>query len=290
MKIRNRLSKIIVMLLMMTLLVPSTLPANKAVSVQAAEKIKLSEKSLILNPGDTDILQVKGTKKKVTWTSSDSTIATVSNKGIVVAIKAGNTIITAQVSNKKLICIVVVMPPENKYVTTAPFKAKEIDFGNVSSVIPKDWTYSIINSKSGSSLYYINPSSMDLTQDDYTGITLTIIKTGINAPAYDSIKDSLSQKYTIENLEASFKTDKYKVTITDLEQSDLTTAMGTAYTAKCNVNYSDDTKTVTQKMIFYNLYFGKYFIVLGVINANNAITPDVNQVAEYILNSLQIKK
>lgn len=290
MKIRNRFNKVIVMLIMMTLLVPSTLPVNKTIPVQAAEKIKLSEKTLILSPGDTDILQVKGTKKKATWTSSDSTIVSVSNKGIVVAKSIGKAVITAKVSNKKLTCTVAVMGTENPYVGTAPFTAKQIDFGNVSSVIPKDWTYSIINSESGSKLYYINPTSMDLNKDDYTGITLSIVNSGINAPAYDTVKEYFSQKYTIENLETALKTDKYKVSVTDLEQSDLTTTLGTAYTVKLNANFSDDTKSFTQKMVFYNLYFDQYFIVLGVVNVGNTVTPDISQVAVYMLNSLQVNK
>lgn len=283
---RNKCYKILGILLMMTLMLSSVLPVNQAIPVQAAEKIKLTQKSLTLKPGDTKSLQVKGTKKKVTWKSSNTKVVTVSSKGVLKTKKAGKAVITAKVDSKKLTCNVVVKSPVNKYVTSAPFDAKEIDFGSVKSVMPKDWTYTA----NASGTYYINPSSMDISQEDYTGITLQIVQAGVNVPTYDVVKDLMSQYYTVEKLEDAFKSENSKVTVTDLETSDVSTTWGTSYTVKCNVNYSDDTKTVTQKMVFYNLYFDQYFISLAVVNAGNTVTPDVNQVGEYLLNSLQIEK
>ena len=44
-------------------------------------KAKISKKSVTITKGKTYTLKVKGTKKKVKWTSSKKSVATVSKKG-----------------------------------------------------------------------------------------------------------------------------------------------------------------------------------------------------------------
>ena len=59
-------------------------------------------------------LRVKGTKKKVKWSSSKKSIATVSKKGKVRAKKAGKTVITAKVGSKNLKCRITVKKAAKK--------------------------------------------------------------------------------------------------------------------------------------------------------------------------------
>lgn len=68
-----------------------------------------------------EILPENTTDKEITWTSSNKTIATVSPKGVVKAIAAGNTIITATTSNgvKKTYPVCVAVSPQTFRVTAS---------------------------------------------------------------------------------------------------------------------------------------------------------------------------
>lgn len=72
------------------------------------EAPKISKTSISLTVGGKYTLKITGTKQKVTWSSSNKAVATVSGKGIVVAKKAGTTKITAKVGTKKYTCSVSV--------------------------------------------------------------------------------------------------------------------------------------------------------------------------------------
>lgn len=71
-------------------------------------KVKLNKKTLKLKKGKTAKLSVKGTKKKVKWSSSDTSVAKVSKKGKVKAVDVGTATITAIVGSKELECEVTV--------------------------------------------------------------------------------------------------------------------------------------------------------------------------------------
>lgn len=74
----------------------------------SAASIQLNKKNVTLTVGQSTTLKVKGTTKKVTWTSSDKKVATVTKKGKVVAKQQGKATIYAKVAKKKLKCKVVV--------------------------------------------------------------------------------------------------------------------------------------------------------------------------------------
>lgn len=76
--------------------------------VEAAQKIKISKKKAALFIGETLKLKVKGTSKKVKWSSNKKSIASVSSKGKVKAKKTGVATITAKVGNKRYKCKVTV--------------------------------------------------------------------------------------------------------------------------------------------------------------------------------------
>ncbi len=74
----------------------------------AASKVKMSKTSMKLYVAQTASLKVKGTKKKVKWSSNNKSIASVSG-GKVTAKKAGNAVITAKVGKKTCKCNVTVL-------------------------------------------------------------------------------------------------------------------------------------------------------------------------------------
>lgn len=86
----------------------------------ASAAVKLSEKKITLTVGKSKTLKVKGTKKKVKWSSSKKSVATVSSKGKVTAKKKGTATITAKVGNKKYKCTVTVKTKKTK---NPPFKS-----------------------------------------------------------------------------------------------------------------------------------------------------------------------
>lgn len=75
---------------------------------KAASKVTISRKSAVVLKNKTLQLKVRGTSKKVTWSSSSSSVAKVSGKGKVTAKKAGTATVTAKIGNKKYQCKVTV--------------------------------------------------------------------------------------------------------------------------------------------------------------------------------------
>ena len=67
-------------------------------------KVKINKKVLSLEVGQSRNLKITGTSKKVKWSSSDKSVATVSKKGSVKAIAPGSATITAKVGKKKYTC------------------------------------------------------------------------------------------------------------------------------------------------------------------------------------------
>ena len=87
-----------------------TVLAMTAMVTYAAPKI--SKKKVTLLTGQKITLKITGTKKKVSWSSSKRSVATVTKKGKVTARKKGKATITAKVGTKKLKCVVTVEAPK----------------------------------------------------------------------------------------------------------------------------------------------------------------------------------
>ena len=77
-------------------------------AVNAAPRMRLNKTAVTLIQGKTVKLRVIGTKRKVTWKSSNKKIAKVNKKGVVKALSPGKCTITAKVRGKKLKCKVTV--------------------------------------------------------------------------------------------------------------------------------------------------------------------------------------
>lgn len=81
----------------------------------ATKKIRLNAKTMTLQVGQKKTLKVKnaGKKAKLKWSSNKKSVATVSKKGVVKAVKVGNAVVTCKVTTKngkttKLTCKVAV--------------------------------------------------------------------------------------------------------------------------------------------------------------------------------------
>lgn len=85
----------------------------------ATQKTRLNAKTMTLQVGQKKTLKVKnaGEKAKLKWSSNKKSIATVSKKGVVKAVQAGNAVVTCKVTTKngkttKLTCKVAVKKTE----------------------------------------------------------------------------------------------------------------------------------------------------------------------------------
>ena len=110
-----------------TLLFDADLPYAFGVD---ADKVQatISDTSATLSVGFTKKLKIDNTSESVTWSSSKASVATVSNKGVVTAKKAGTATITAKTkSGQKLTCKITVKA--NTYKETKK-TANTLYYGN----------------------------------------------------------------------------------------------------------------------------------------------------------------
>ena len=142
-----------------------------------AASMKLNKTKATIKVGESVTLKVKNTKKKVKWSSSKRSVATVTVKGKVTGKKAGTAKITAKVGTKKLSCNVTV-----KKKTTSNSKYS----GNYKKLVNYIKTYGRTNS-----------SGDKVLQDTYVYNSTLAYKYGI---IY------MSQKNTIEFVSYSVST------------------------------------------------------------------------------------
>ena len=105
--------KAVVFSLALILVIPVTVSQWDQIVVEAAtKKPKLNITKKTISEGDSFNLKIKGTKKKVKWSSSNKKIATVTTKGVVKGIDGGNNKktckIMALVDGKKYSCKITV--------------------------------------------------------------------------------------------------------------------------------------------------------------------------------------
>lgn len=133
--------KKIALALVCCLLLTSLLPYTG----QAATNIRLNKTTVTVKTGKTVKLSVKGTNKKVTWTSKNKKVATVNSKGVVKGITPGITKVIAKVAGKSYTCKVNVDVDKKAALKHLKVTYKE----------SRDYTYAIITNE--------NPYSLDIS-------------------------------------------------------------------------------------------------------------------------------
>ena len=102
---------VLCLLLAAALMLPLALPVSAGCNAVAEKsQIKLDATEIEVYNGVGYLLEVEGTNKKATWSSSDRKIATVNSKGMVMGKKPGSAVITCKVAGWKLKCTVTVLP------------------------------------------------------------------------------------------------------------------------------------------------------------------------------------
>lgn len=99
------MKKYLSLLLTLALIFSLAGPAQTA----SAATIKINKTKATMEVDSTLKLSVTGTKNKVAWKTSKSSVAAVSSSGLITAKKEGSATITATVSSKKYICVVTVV-------------------------------------------------------------------------------------------------------------------------------------------------------------------------------------
>ncbi|MGN0466780.1 MAG: Ig domain-containing protein [Lachnospiraceae bacterium] len=195
----------------------------------ATKKVAISQSSAVIYTGYTKTLKASvspsnATYKKVTWSSSNTKIATVSSSGKVTAKKAGKVTITAQVkeANKKATCKITV---KNPTISLSP-TSKTLYVGDDSTLKAKVTPSSrkVIWSSSNTKIATIS-SSGKVTAKKAGTVTITA-----------KIKDTSIKKtckVTVKNVEAK------KVT---LSETAVTIYVGQGRTLTANVSPSNATK------------------------------------------------
>lgn len=109
----KRIFRVVMCMILITGLAytPVTIPQvinTNAVAVAEAATVKINKKKATIYKGTTVQLKIQGTKKKVTWTSGNKKVATVTKNGKVIGKKAGTTTIKGKVNGKTYKCKVTV--------------------------------------------------------------------------------------------------------------------------------------------------------------------------------------
>ena len=121
------LKKIVITLTIAIMLTASFAPAVQAAKIIPLNSIALNAANTNLGAGASTTLKVSynptntNVSKKITWTSSNTAVATVSASGRVVGKKVGTANITATVGTKKTTCKVTVKNTEKYVSTTAAY-------------------------------------------------------------------------------------------------------------------------------------------------------------------------
>ena len=122
---KNLKKRAITLLLAVLMIFGTAVPVAEVmqpVTVSAASTVKLNKTKLTLKKGQTYQLKLNKKNAKITWSSSNKKIVSVSKKGKLTAKKAGKATITAKVGKKKYTCKVTV---KNKTTTAQTVADKE---------------------------------------------------------------------------------------------------------------------------------------------------------------------
>lgn len=251
----KKIKKLFVFGLAMATVVTSTL----VVPAKGEAKVKLSKSKINIKVGATYKLKVKGTKKKVKWSTKNKKIATV-NKGTVKGIAAGSTTVTAKVGKKKLTCKVKVnsLTP---VVTAAPIVSPQ-------PIVDPNQQLIVNNALAANIGARVDKLASGV-------ILYTVVNNNTQAVSYVKLSVMLKD-------ETGTPVDTDTVTIEDLAAGETAYAMY-SYSAKCKqIDTTKSTISVTvEQKSSYKTYVTANVSVTGSKNVDNKM------VMTYVNNTVQ---
>lgn len=263
---------------------PAAVPFSQTTVAEAAT-VKLNTTKKVLLVSQTYTLKVKGTSKKVKWSSSKKTVATVTSKGKVTAKKAGKAVISAKVAGKTYKCTITVT--NDTYLAKAPFEGKRETFGTCSVVMPKSWVTSS-TTVSTVTVYVITPSKTQTIPN--IAINQTPIA-GASNDDYESYKNLLMMQLTEEGLEQQFNSiyNTDSTQITNLKFSDETYDCGKVVLASYNVEFEGYSLYQEIYTLFANDAMTQINLTKKTDSDETESSPDIETVADYMMKSLKLK-
>ncbi|BBF41831.1 bacterial surface protein [Lachnospiraceae bacterium KM106-2] len=163
-----------------------------------AATIKLSKSNVRFVEGKTTTLKIRGTSKKVSWSSTNNKIVKVNSKGKLTAVKVGSATIRAKVSGVTRTCKVTVVPKFNSNSYKNSLKSSLV--GRYIDVMINDNNQSFKLAASDITSYKITKSTMNsnLTQ-------VKVYVTLVTDRTVAKVKTNATCTYTI-------KSNKWKLT------------------------------------------------------------------------------
>lgn len=117
------MKRILSMFMVIAMLLTLT-PTHSAIAA-----VKINKSKATMEVGSTLKLKVSGTKSKVKWATSKSSIATVNSAGTITAKKEGQTTVSGIINKKPYSCIVTVVNSSKKEVTAPKGTITELSSG-----------------------------------------------------------------------------------------------------------------------------------------------------------------
>ena len=177
----------------------------------------------------------------------------------------------------------------NPLITNAPFAAQEGSIGKIKVVFPKDWSSNELAHQGNYILVMLYPSTADKAAGT-SNITVTVQETA-TVPTYDTVK-----KYFASMITSDFITNQLTlsgfgdVVISGFKTSDYETKNGTAFKAEYNVDCKIADRQKALNQVIYGLYINNYLVEVVITDVADSVTPDIYQVAQYLLDSIQVTK
>lgn len=274
MKLR-KLLQLSAMVLTLSMVAPAALPMSTAITADAAT-VKLTSTKVTMKVGQTKTLKVTGTTKKVTWKTSDKSVATVSKAGKITAKKVGKATITATVNSKNYTCKVTVVEKELK----ASFETKEVTEGNFKFSVPKVWARKTLDANGKTYIYYLPEEAVQVLTSTRINI---FIKENVEKEKFDTLSE-FKAAYSEDFYVNYFKT--YGSTISGYKVTEYKTNLGPAYKLEVTVKYGE----ITYKQVQYMIYTDGVEFSVSLTNVGEVKNLDPNEAAEFIVKTLKTVK
>lgn len=223
--------------------------------------LRLKKKVVTLAPNQTEQLILEGTKSKANWTSSDKTVATVSDTGLITAKGSGTATITASVDGKNLTSKVTVIDINEKELTLASGSSKSLNIANAKGKV--SWSSnntSIATVSSSGKVTAKNAGTATITGTvDGTKITSKVTVLKMNK---ESLTLSLNQTGTLKvdgtNSDITWSSSNKDVATVSKSGKVTTKDIGTA-----TITASVDGKTFTSKITVVGISHNSIVLELG---------------------------